>query len=49
MRLLWIVLVGWWAALLCYTGALLCAITIIGIPAAGVMIKLGGYAFDPFR
>ena len=46
-NVIWIVLAGWWLALGHLVAALLCAITIIGIPLAVVHWRLAGLAFRP--
>lgn len=47
-NLLWVVLVGWWLALAHLVGAFFVALTIVGIPAAWVNLKLVRVAFMPF-
>ncbi len=47
-NLIWAILFGWWLALGHLVSALLCAITIIGIPFALQHIKLAGLAFFPY-
>lgn len=47
-NVIWILLFGWWLALGHLLSALLCAITIIGIPFALQHIKLAGLALAPF-
>ena len=47
-NIIWIVFCGWWLALGHLVSALLCAITIIGIPFALQHIKLAGLALAPF-
>ena len=43
----WLVLAGWWLALLHLLFAILLAITIIGIPFAWAHVKLAGIALWP--
>ncbi len=45
---LWIVFVGWWLALVHIVSALGLAVTIVGLPAAWVDLKLVPLAFAPF-
>lgn len=47
-NILWIILSGWWLALGHLISAVLCAITIIGIPFAIQHLKLAGLSFAPF-
>ncbi|MCE5421163.1 MAG: YccF domain-containing protein [Acidithiobacillus sp.] len=47
-NIIWILLCGWWLALGHLISALLCAITIIGIPFAIQNIKLAALALAPF-
>jgi uncharacterized membrane protein YccF (DUF307 family) len=47
-NIIWIIFCGWWLALGHLVSALLCAITIIGIPFALQHIKLAGLALAPF-
>ncbi len=47
-NVIWIVLCGWWLALGHVLAALLCAVTIIGIPFALQHIKLASLALAPF-
>ena len=47
-NLIWAILFGWWLALGHLVSAVLCAITIIGIPFALQHIKLAGLAFFPY-
>jgi uncharacterized membrane protein YccF (DUF307 family) len=46
-NIVWFVLSGWWLALGHLVTALLCAITIIGIPFAWAHLKLAGIALWP--
>lgn len=46
-NLLWLVLAGWWLALGHLISAVLCAITIIGLPFAWAHLKLAGFALWP--
>lgn len=46
-NLLWLVLAGWWLALGHLISALLCAVTIIGLPFAWAHLKLAGFALWP--
>ena len=46
-NIVWLVLAGWWLALLHVLTALLLAITIIGIPFAWAHLKLAGLALWP--
>ena len=46
-NLVWLVLAGWWLALLHLAHAALLAITIIGIPFAWAHLKLAGLALWP--
>lgn len=48
MNILWVVVAGIWIALSHVVLALLCAITIIGIPFAVQHMKLARLAFTPF-
>src|SRR5262245_39337000 len=43
-NVIWLVLAGWWLALLHVINALLLAVTIIGIPFAWAHLKLAGLA-----
>lgn len=47
-NLIWALLFGWWLALGHLMSAVLCAITIIGIPFALQHVKLAGLAFFPY-
>lgn len=47
-NVIWFVLVGWWLALGHLLFALVCAITIIGIPFAVAHFKLAAIALFPF-
>ncbi|MDD4932804.1 MAG: YccF domain-containing protein [Methylacidiphilaceae bacterium] len=47
-NVIWILLCGWWLALGHLVSALLCALTIIGIPFALQHVKLAGIALAPF-
>jgi len=47
-NVLWVVLIGWWLALAHIVAAVAVAITIIGLPAAWVNLKLVPVAFMPF-
>lgn len=47
-NVLWVVLVGWWLALAHLVASLALAITLVGIPAAWVALKLVPVAFTPF-
>lgn len=47
-NIVWALLFGWWLALGHLMSALLCAITIIGIPFAVQHVKLAGLAFLPY-
>ena len=47
-NLVWALLAGWWLALGHLVSAVLCAITIIGIPFALQHLKLAGLSFFPF-
>lgn len=47
-NLLWAVLCGWELALAHLAAALVCAITIIGIPFAWQHLKLAGLSFTPY-
>ena len=47
-NVIWILLCGWWLALGHLVSALLCAVTIIGIPFAIQHVKLAGLALAPF-
>ena len=44
----WVVLAGWWLALLYIIGGALSCLTIIGIPFGLQAFKLAGLAFAPF-
>ena len=46
-NLIWLVLAGWWLALLHLMTAVLLAVTIIGLPFAWAHIKLAGLALWP--
>ncbi len=46
-NLIWLVLAGWWLALLHVLTALVLAITIIGIPFAWAHLKLAGVSLWP--
>jgi len=46
-NILWLVLAGWWLALLHLFTAVLLAITIVGIPFAWAHVKLAGLALWP--
>jgi uncharacterized membrane protein YccF (DUF307 family) len=46
-NVIWIILAGWWLAIGHLIAALLCAITIIGIPFAVVHWRLAGLALRP--
>jgi uncharacterized membrane protein YccF (DUF307 family) len=46
-NIIWLVLAGWWLALGHLVTALLCAVTIIGIPFAWAHLKLAGIALWP--
>ncbi len=47
-NLIWLVLAGWWLAILYVVGGLLTCLTIIGIPFGIQAFKLAGYALWPF-
>ncbi len=47
-NIIWALLFGWWLALGHLAAALLCALTIIGIPFALQHLKLAGLAFLPY-
>lgn len=47
-NVLWVVLVGWWLALAHLAAAIAVALTIVGLPAAWVNLKLVPIAFTPF-
>jgi uncharacterized membrane protein YccF (DUF307 family) len=47
-NLVWALLAGWWLALGHLVAAVLCALTIIGIPFAFQHLKLVGLSFFPF-
>jgi uncharacterized membrane protein YccF (DUF307 family) len=47
-NLIWALLIGWWLALGHLVSALLCAITIIGIPFALQHVKLAGLSIFPY-
>ena len=47
-NLVWALLFGWWLALGHLASALLCALTIVGIPFALQHVKLAGLAFFPY-
>ena len=46
-NIIWFVLAGWWLALGHIVTAILCAVTIIGIPFAWAHLKLAGIALWP--
>lgn len=46
-NLIWLVLAGWWLALGHLISAILCAVTIIGLPFAWAHLKLAGFALWP--
>jgi uncharacterized membrane protein YccF (DUF307 family) len=46
-NIIWFMLAGWWLALGHLVTALLCAITIVGIPFAWAHLKLAGIALWP--
>jgi uncharacterized membrane protein YccF (DUF307 family) len=46
-NIIWFVLAGWWLALGHVVTALLCAVTIVGIPFAWAHLKLAGIALWP--
>ncbi|HEX6842531.1 MAG TPA: YccF domain-containing protein [Stellaceae bacterium] len=46
-NLIWLVLAGWWLALLHLMTAVLLAVTIIGLPFAWAHVKLAGLALWP--
>ena len=46
-NIIWLVLAGWWLALGHVFSAVLCAITIIGLPFAWAHLKLAGFALWP--
>jgi uncharacterized membrane protein YccF (DUF307 family) len=46
-NLIWLVLAGWWLALLHLVTALVLAITVIGIPFAWAHLKLAGISLWP--
>ncbi len=46
-NLIWLVLAGWWLALLHIVTAVVLAVTIIGIPFAWAHVKLAGIALWP--
>jgi len=46
-NIVWVVIGGWWIALGHLLAALVCAITIIGIPFAWQHVKLAGISFTP--
>jgi uncharacterized membrane protein YccF (DUF307 family) len=46
-NIIWFVLAGWWLALGHLITAVLCAVTIIGIPFAWAHLKLAGLALWP--
>ena len=46
-NLIWLVLAGWWLALGHLVVAIVCAVTIIGIPFAWAHLKLAGLALWP--
>lgn len=47
-NVIWLVLAGWWLALIHVVAALANAITIIGIPFAWAHLKLAGVSLVPF-
>ena len=47
-NVLWVVLIGWWLALAHVVAAVAVALTIVGLPAAWVNLKLVPIAFAPF-
>jgi len=47
-NVLWVVLVGWWLALAHIVAAVAVGLTIVGLPAAWVNLKLVPIAFTPF-
>ena len=47
-NLIWALLFGWWLALGHLASAVLCALTIIGIPFALQHVKLAALAFFPY-
>lgn len=47
-NVLWVVLIGWWLALAHIVAAVAVALTIVGLPAAWVNLKLVPIAFAPF-
>lgn len=47
-NVLWVVFIGWWLALVHVVSAIALAVTIVGIPAAWVDLKLVPMAFAPF-
>lgn len=47
-NLVWALLAGWWLALGHLIAAVLCAVTIIGIPFAFQHLKLAALSFFPF-
>ena len=47
-NILWFVVCGWWLAIGHLVSAVLCALTIIGIPFAFQHIKLAGLSLLPF-
>jgi uncharacterized membrane protein YccF (DUF307 family) len=46
-NIIWFVLAGWWLALGHVVTAILCAVTIVGIPFAWAHLKLAGIALWP--
>lgn len=46
-NIVWFVFAGWWLALGHLAAALVCAITIIGLPFAWAHLKLAGFALWP--
>ena len=46
-NLVWLLLAGWWLALGHLISALMCAVTIIGLPFAWAHLKLAGFALWP--
>lgn len=46
-NIVWVVIGGWWIALGHLFAALLCVVTIVGIPFAWQHVKLAGISFTP--
>ena len=46
-NIVWVVIGGWWIALGHLLSALLCALTVVGIPFAWQHVKLAGISFTP--